>query len=414
MKVSALVGLTSLCAGAYAQNYLPFSYQKCDTSSGCQTVNAGLVVDGNKSPSSVAMSGSGGTVVLSQPISRSYIVNTSTNKYDLLKLKNRQVSFDVNVGAVKCGWNASFYLVQMSGSASPGSGYCDAQGTCNEMDIIEANIGGHQVTPHPCSGVNGSGSCDPNGCGVNTYKSFGSQVGPGKTIDTTKTYTVTTVFKTVDNTDTGKLASVQQTLSQNGRSVTLTLQNDSFCSSNDSYWSSRGGYNNFSQAFDLGMVGTFSFWGGPSSTSMNWLDGAPNNSFCNSGSGANTVTFANLKISYINGSSGGSSGGSQPTTTTRSSGSTTTQNSGGSSGGNCAAKWGQCGGQGKKTSSPHKYKYFAIAYLFSNPFIQDGVVQLAAHQDQPAKSPTNGTPNACKTACSSHLIEAEPPRPSLD
>ncbi|KAJ1530029.1 hypothetical protein HK096_008882, partial [Nowakowskiella sp. JEL0078] len=281
---------------------LSLPYTKCDQVSGCSTINTGLILDGGSTTyaaNQVYLSGTNG-ILLAAPISRSYLVNSAGTAHELFKLENRQISIDINIAGVQCGYNAAFYFAQMP-SGAIGTGYCDAQNTCNEMDILEGNVGATQMTMHACTKA--GGICDPWGCGANTYNSYPNNVGPGKPIDTTKKFTLTTAFYTSDNTDSGTINKISQTFIQNGQSFHVTQDiTESYCSSSDStYWSSTGGFSAFTTAFKSGMTMIFSFWGSGGS-SMSWLDGGSSNPRCSSVSGSNQVTFSNIVLDYIGGS----------------------------------------------------------------------------------------------------------------
>ena len=68
------------------------------------------------------------------------------------------------------------------------------------------------MTPHPCKG----NTCDKSGCGYNPYasgqKSF---FGPGKTVDTSKPFTVLTQFAASG----GKLSQITRKYVQNGKQI---------------------------------------------------------------------------------------------------------------------------------------------------------------------------------------------------
>lgn len=200
--------------------------------------------------------------------------------YQLLKLKNKEFAFDVDVSNMPCGINGALYLVEMDADggmskfpsnkagAKYGTGYCDAQcphdikfiggqanvkgwkpspndnnagigaygSCCHEMDLWEANSISTAYTPHVCSvdgpyrcegtecGDNASGErfkgvCDKDGCDFNSYR-LGDHdfYGPdNKVIDTTKPFTVVTQFVTSDGTDKGDLTEIRRIYVQNGR-----------------------------------------------------------------------------------------------------------------------------------------------------------------------------------------------------
>ncbi|KAJ1562184.1 hypothetical protein HK096_001277 [Nowakowskiella sp. JEL0078] len=200
----------------------------------------------------------------------------STTQYQILKLKNREFSFDVDLSNIGCGLNGALYLVEMAADgglskyptnkagAKYGTGYCDAQcprdlkfiadtcnvagwtpstndknaGTgnfgscCNEMDIWEANNMGSAYTPHVCTGTGltkctgtncGSGAdryngiCDKDGCDFNPYRmGVQSFFGKGATVDSTKPMTIVTQWITSDGTDSGNLVEIRRKYVQNG------------------------------------------------------------------------------------------------------------------------------------------------------------------------------------------------------
>jgi len=203
--------------------------------------------------------------------SRVYLLEDEQT-YKLLKLKNKEIAFDVDVSNLPCGLNGALYMVQMdadggmskySGNkagAKLGTGYCDAQcphdikfingepnilgwkpsstdpnsgtgkyGTCcTEMDLWEANSISTAYTAHSCSVKEQTrcegtdcgdgddrfkGICDKNGCDFQTFR-LGEKdfFGPGSSfkIDTTKPVTVVTQFITADGTDSGPLKEIRR------------------------------------------------------------------------------------------------------------------------------------------------------------------------------------------------------------
>jgi len=194
--------------------------------------------------------------------------------YKMFHLKNREISFDVNLASLPCGTNAAFYLVAMNPSgqrgvagndagAKFGTGYCDAQcphalkfvqGEANMMDWVGASESGHfgsccaeidlwegnsrasAFTAHPCNGeqtrCEGTqcgdtdkgehymGLCDKDGCGFNSYQLGAREFyGPGKQVDTMQPFTVVTQFLTADGTDGGPLTEIKQFYVQNGQVI---------------------------------------------------------------------------------------------------------------------------------------------------------------------------------------------------
>ncbi|KAK1511297.1 glycosyl hydrolase family 7 [Colletotrichum costaricense] len=187
--------------------------------------------------------------------SRHYLMN-SASAYEMFTLTGNELAFDVDLSQVDCGLNGALYFVQMDADggmakyptnkagAKYGTGYCDAQcardlkfvggkaniegwvpssndanagvgpygACCAEMDVWESNSHSFAVTPHACtnnayhvcetSGCGGTysadrfaGDCDANGCDFNPYRmGVTGFYGKGKTVDTSKKFTVVTQF----------------------------------------------------------------------------------------------------------------------------------------------------------------------------------------------------------------------------
>lgn len=158
---------------------------------------------------------------------RVYLLDETKGEYVMMNLLGRELTVDVDLSTLPCGENGAFYLSEMvaDGSKNPGqnningagmgNGYCDAQCQgycCNEMDILEANSQANVYTGHPCKGDN----CDKGGCGYNPYSSGQRNFyGPGKTIDTSKPFTVVTQFVSSG----GKLSQITRKYIQNGRTT---------------------------------------------------------------------------------------------------------------------------------------------------------------------------------------------------
>ncbi|KAF6789061.1 exoglucanase 1 precursor [Colletotrichum sojae] len=188
--------------------------------------------------------------------SRMYLMN-GDSKYQMFTLMNNEFAFDVDLSTVECGMNSALYFVAMhedgglstdvnnKAGAKYGTGYCDAQcardlkfingkgniegwqasktdnsagvgnlgACCAEIDVWESNKAAYALTPHPCIDNNYhvcdrdtcggtysddryGGGCDANGCDYNPYRMGNPDFyGPGKTIDTTKKFTVITRFE---------------------------------------------------------------------------------------------------------------------------------------------------------------------------------------------------------------------------
>ncbi len=166
-----------------------------------------------------------GRLVSASP--RVYLLGAD-GKYVLMNLLNQELTVDVDLSTLPCGENGAFYLSEMTADgtknpnqpfnvngASMGNGYCDAQCQgycCPEMDIIEANSQANVYTGHPCRGDN----CDKGGCGYNPYASGQRNFwGPGKTVDTSKPFTVVTQFPASG----GRLTQMTRKYIQNGRTI---------------------------------------------------------------------------------------------------------------------------------------------------------------------------------------------------
>ncbi|KAI1480255.1 glycoside hydrolase family 7 protein [Daldinia eschscholtzii] len=182
---------------------------------------------------------------------RVYLLDAEGDDYEILRLKNQEISFDVDVSKLICGMNGAMYLAEMNqtgarsalnpAGARYGTGYCDAQcptlpfingvanidsdgACCNEMDIWEANSLASAFTAHACSepGVYACkgdqcgtlGVCDKSGCAYNTWRMgnttyYGPRSPPPGssynanltkfTVDTSRPFTVTTQFLTQGN-----------------------------------------------------------------------------------------------------------------------------------------------------------------------------------------------------------------------
>ncbi|KAK4118531.1 glycoside hydrolase family 7 protein [Parathielavia appendiculata] len=273
--------------------------------------------------------------------SRMYLLNGSS-KYQMFTLMNNEFAFDVDLSTVECGLNSALYFVAMEedggmasyptnkAGAKYGTGYCDAQcardlkfvggkaniegwkqstndpnagvgplgGCCAEIDVWESNAHSFAFTPHACennkyhvcetSGCGGTysedrfaGDCDANGCDYNPYRMGNTEFyGKGKTLDTTKKFTVVTRF------ERNKLT---QFFVQNGQKIEIPaptwdgLPQDSsaitpeLCSSMFQVFDDRdrfaevGGFEQLNQALTVPMVLVMSIWD-DHYANMLWLD----------------------------------------------------------------------------------------------------------------------------------------------
>ncbi|KAI0072539.1 exo-cellobiohydrolase I precursor [Panus rudis PR-1116 ss-1] len=375
--------------------------------------------------------------------SRVYLMADDSH-YQLFKMKNQEFTFDVDMSNLPCGLNGAVYFVEMDADggaakfpsnkagAKYGTGYCDSQcphdikfingqanilgwngtsanagsgeyGTCcSEMDLWEANVNAAAFTPHPCSTTGQtrcegtqcgddderySGLCDKDGCDFNSWR-MGDQtfLGPGKTIDTTKPFTIVTQFITADNTTTGDLSEIRRLYVQNGKVIQNSLVDipnvdpvnsitDEFCAQqktefgDNNYFAKLGGLKTMGESLERGMVLALSVWD-DYAVNMLWLDSdyptdkspsAPGVSRgpCATTSGAPadveaqspdaSVIYSNIKFGDIGSTFSGNGSPAPPPVSTPSSPSSTpsapsSTPSAPPSG--TVAQWGQCGGIG--------------------------------------------------------------------
>jgi len=264
---------------------------------------------------------------------RVYLLHNETT-YEMLRLTNREITYDVDVSRVGCGVNGALYLSEMTatGDASDlnkagakyGTGYCDAQcpknnfvkglaninGTygacCNEMDLWEANRETNALTPHPCDATavkacTGAacsndlkvGTCDQGGCDFNPYRNGRHDFyGPKKQVDTTRPFTVITQFQTDNGKDDGNLITINRFYKQDGKFFLTPSMNitgagnwynsiyQDYCDAEDKAFGgngqypfkARGGLTQMGKALERGMVLIFSIWE-DNGSGMQWLDG---------------------------------------------------------------------------------------------------------------------------------------------
>nr|CAH0101933.1 unnamed protein product [Daphnia galeata] len=222
-----------------------------------------------------------------------------SNKYQMVYLLNRELSFDVDLSTVGCGFDASLFFVAMeedggmasNGYTGPvyGTGGCDAQlpvpgkPSCYELDIIESNSLTTMMVTHTCNGTN---SCEPSGCAYLPYalgkKKFYGR-GPSYCVDTTKPFTIVTRFVSDDGTDTGNLKEIQRFYKQNGRTISNPTVSGNFNSISDAYCAyynlnNLGGISSsMSYGLKKGMVLTMGMAGYTDNPdAWGWLDKEPN------------------------------------------------------------------------------------------------------------------------------------------
>jgi len=221
---------------------------------------------------------------------RFYLANScatsfSPSVFDKINPLGATISFTVDLATMGCSCDAAFYLVGMP-AASAGSNsdyYCDANcvggSCCTEMDLMEANVGALQITPHRCTSA--TSGCDGGGCALNTNSiSNGYGYGSTYTINTQNAFNVKISFIEASS----QLSSITSVISQGSKSITLT-HSSSNCGS--------GYLQGMTTAFQSGMVPVWSVWSG----SMSWLDGSascPSSVPCSSSS---SFVFSGLTVS---------------------------------------------------------------------------------------------------------------------
>ena len=167
------------------------------------------------------------------------------------------------------------------------------------MDVWEANSVSAAFTPHSCdtvtqtmctgdacggtySATRYAGTCDPDGCDFNSYRMGNTSFyGAGKTVDTSKVFTVVTQF--IGN----PLTEIRRFYVQNGKlipnsqstisGVTGNSLTTSFCEAekvafgDTDYFDKHGGLTSMSKAMAGGMTLVMSIWD-DHYADMLWLD----------------------------------------------------------------------------------------------------------------------------------------------
>lgn len=250
--------------------------------------------------------------------SRLYVLDSSKTKYVGFDMRNKELSFTVDVSQLPCGTNGAVYFTEMplSNSYNPaldssyGVNYGDAQcpkdikylqgkanlgtlGACaNEYDIWEANSKATSFALHPCKvtgvtpcatdvdcGVGESrfkGVCDKSGANFNFnregVKDFYG-VGPQFKVDTSKPFRVTTQFWATNT----KINRVKQLFTQNNKVIDggeLTqdrIQQLASKYGETDYFTALGGFNTMSDSFARQHALILSIWD-DAGVNMRWLD----------------------------------------------------------------------------------------------------------------------------------------------
>ncbi|KAK3319570.1 cellulose 1,4-beta-cellobiosidase [Cercophora scortea] len=276
--------------------------------------------------------------------SRMYLMASPT-KYAMFTLLGNEFAFDVDVSKLPCGLNGAVYFVSMDedggmskystnkAGAKYGTGYCDSQcprdlkfingkanadgwtsssndansgvggmgSCCAEMDIWEANSISAAFTPHPCqnsaqhscsgddcggtySATRFAGDCDPDGCDYNPYRmGVHDFYGVGKTLDTSKKFSIITQFLGSGTT----LTEIKQFYIQNGKKIDMPASTwpgvtgnsltPDFCKAqkvafgDTDRFNQMGGFDTMAQALAKPMVLVLSLWD-DHYDNMLWLD----------------------------------------------------------------------------------------------------------------------------------------------
>ncbi|CAN9172669.1 unnamed protein product [Alternaria sp. RS040] len=227
--------------------------------------------------------------------SRTYLMKDDTT-YEMFKFTgNQEFTFDVDVSNLPCGFNGALYFVSMDADgglkkystnkagAKYGTGYCDAQ--CpRDLKFINGET---RCDGDGCGGTYSAdryaGVCDPDGCDFNSYRmGVKDFYGKGKTVDTSKKFTVVTQF-----VGTGDAMEIKRFYVQNGKTIAQPASavpgvegnsiTTKFCDQQkavfgDTYtFKDKGGMANMAKALANGMVLVMSLWDDHYSN-MLWLD----------------------------------------------------------------------------------------------------------------------------------------------
>ncbi|KAK6838134.1 glycoside hydrolase family 7 protein [Apiospora arundinis] len=354
--------------GGYTNCYTGNTWNKslCPDNEACA---ANCEIEGADYESTYGISTSGSAVTLKFVTPNSSGTNVGSRvylmaddeSYEMFTMNGNEIAFDVENSEIGCGLNGAVYFVSMDedggkarspgnkAGAKYGTGYCDSQCArdlkwidgkgnaegwqpsaedvnsgvgamgpcCAEMDLWEANSMSFALTPHPC---------DPDGCDLNPFRHGNTDFyGPGKTIDTTKKFTVVTQFHGSGNT----LNSISQYFIQDGARIDVpeskvvdggSVIDEAFCDASKELFADNmryqelGGLAQMGDATGKGMVLTISIWDDLYSN-MLWLDGVVYPTDRNPGDpgvargecpleGSEPATvrrkFANAKVTYSN------------------------------------------------------------------------------------------------------------------
>jgi len=200
--------------------------------------------------------------------------------YRFPNLLGKTLSLDVDVSKTVCSCNAAFFFISPP-PGTPISEYCDGQTNCTEIDVMEANAHGLQVTPHCGTG----GDTCHQGCSKNYRSAQG--FGPGGSgVDTGKPFNIWIKFSSDDG---NTLNALEGGARQAGKSGISYLLNDQICSSVVP-GNPKNFISNLSKDVKGNLVLMVAFWRGD----MNWLDGCSSEQTCPDSC---LFTFGNFTIS---------------------------------------------------------------------------------------------------------------------
>ncbi|KAK8091431.1 Esterase/lipase/thioesterase [Apiospora hydei] len=300
--------------------------------------------------------------------SRVYLLADDEN-YEMFTMNGNEIAFDVENGEIGCGLNGAVYFVSMDedggkAGAKYGTGYCDSQ-CARDLKWIDGKgnaegwkpspttptrasapwallrrdgpVGGQQhdsgyvvCENESCGGTYSedryAGQCDPDGCDLNPYRHGNTDFyGKGKTVDTSKKFTVVTQF----HGSGSSLESISQYFIQDGARIDVpeskvvdggSVIDEAFCDASKELFADNlryqelGGLAQMGDATGKGMVLTISIWDDLYSN-MLWLDGVVYPTDRNPGDpgvargecaleGSEPATvrqkFANAKVTYSN------------------------------------------------------------------------------------------------------------------
>ncbi|RYP92308.1 hypothetical protein DL770_001621 [Monosporascus sp. CRB-9-2] len=277
--------------------------------------------------------------------SRLYLMAENDETYEMFTMNGNEIAFDVENGEIGCGLNGAIYFVSMDedggmarypsneAGAAYGTGYCDSQcardlkwlggvgnsegwapsdedentgigrlgSCCAEMDLWEANRESFALTPHPCetseyficeaencggtySDDRYAGQCDPDGCDLNPFRHGNTDFyGPGKTVDTSRKFTVVTQF----HGSGANLESINQYFIQDGKRIDVpgsqyveggSVIDQEFCEAAKDAFGDNNRFNELGGLAQMGdatgnpMVLAISIWD-DAYANMLWLDG---------------------------------------------------------------------------------------------------------------------------------------------